>query len=320
MELNKKLLHYTFDDEMSMRASAKNWEYGTIYRLLPDTLKGEHRVLLFPHIQLSFTYSQGGDLRKVYSPEGKISVAAIMKSKTDGCFGYTKYRVGDVVIFDDTQPHIFFNASEYRIAIVSFSKNKFRKLSGKYGIYKEGIIAQAAPPLGSMLEEIFNTIIKNQNLLEDKTFEREQQERILAMLETLIEYNIPYIPKLTKGEKIALEIRDRVYHHIEPDITIKKFAESYGVTEQTLQNAFKSLFNMTPHKFLRNLKLNHVRRELLQVSSKDTTVVKIANRWGFTHMGHFSGYYTRLFGENPSVTLMRGITGKVLQEDIQKQA
>jgi transcriptional regulator GlxA family with amidase domain len=49
-----------------------------------------------------------------------------------------------------------------------------------------------------------------------------------------------------------------------------------------------------------------VRNELLAADPETTTVVSVANKWGFTHMGHFSGYYTRLFGENPSVTLQRG--------------
>ena len=32
---------------------------------------------------------------------------------------------------------------------------------------------------------------------------------------------------------------------------------------------------------------------------------QIAQKWGFTHMGHFSGYYAKLFGETPSQTLHR---------------
>ncbi len=31
--------------------------------------------------------------------------------------------------------------------------------------------------------------------------------------------------------------------------------------------------------------------------------MRVAQKWGFRHMGKFSKYYTELFGENPSVTL-----------------
>ena len=39
----------------------------------------------------------------------------------------------------------------------------------------------------------------------------------------------------------------------------------------------------------------------------ETSVMKIAQKWGFAHMGRFSQYYTELFGENPSVTLKTAI-------------
>jgi hypothetical protein len=31
--------------------------------------------------------------------------------------------------------------------------------------------------------------------------------------------------------------------------------------------------------------------------------MRVAQKWGFSHMGRFSKYYTDLFGENPSSTL-----------------
>ena len=131
------------------------------------------------------------------------------------------------------------------------------------------------------------------------------EKNLVATLTSLLDTQTPLLPKLTKGEKIALEIRDRIYHRISKKVTITSLAEEFGVSEQTLQNAFKSLFGFTPNRFIRHLKLNHVRKQLIAADPAQDTIVKIANRWGFTHMGHFSSYYTELFGENPSVTLKR---------------
>jgi AraC-like DNA-binding protein len=257
-------------------------------------------------MQLSYADSNGGSLQSVVSPEGTVSVAAVTMCPESACFGYTKFQENDIVIFDDSEPRILFIPEHHRFTVISFSKKRYRKLAGYYGTYSDHIIDDAAhmiaPPLESFLQEVRN----DRRLAEDDSFVTACETRIVETLDTLSKMRHPYFPKLTKGEKIALEIRDRVYSHIEPDIAINNFAKEYGVTEQTLQNAFKSLFGMTPHKFLRNLKLNHVRRELLAADPSQTTVVAIANKWGFTHMGHFSGYYTRLFGENPSVTLQRG--------------
>ena len=90
-------------------------------------------------------------------------------------------------------------------------------------------------------------------------------------------------------------------------VDLKALASEYDVTEKTLQNGFKSLFGFTPKLFLRQLKLNHVHHDLLEASPDTTYVSKIAHKWGFRHMGHFSQYYTELFKENPSITLEKQI-------------
>ena len=87
-------------------------------------------------------------------------------------------------------------------------------------------------------------------------------------------------------------------------ISISSLAKQHQISEQTLQTNFKSLFGFTPKYFFKQLKLNHVHCDLRFSNNKNDTVSKIANKWGFTHMGMFSKYYTQLFNENPSQTLL----------------
>lgn len=56
----------------------------------------------------------------------------------------------------------------------------------------------------------------------------------------------------------------------------------------------------SPALFLRNHRLHKARRMLLDEAS---SVKEAAYSCGFTEMGRFSGYYKKLFGENPSATL-----------------
>ena len=142
----------------------------------------------------------------------------------------------------------------------------------------------------------------------------ETENEILSIVTKLLSEQTPVIPKLTAGEKIALEIRDRVFTHMDGKFSIKSLAEEYDVTEQTLQNSFKSLFGFTPKNFFRLLKLNLVHQELQKSTPDQNTVLKIAFKWGFTHMGHFSKYYTELFGQNPSQTLKTICCEEALKE------
>jgi AraC-like DNA-binding protein len=44
-------------------------------------------------------------------------------------------------------------------------------------------------------------------------------------------------------------------------------------------------------------------REELASPGATTTVTDVALKWGFNHLGRFSGFYVRQFGEAPSETL-----------------
>jgi transcriptional regulator GlxA family with amidase domain len=57
--------------------------------------------------------------------------------------------------------------------------------------------------------------------------------------------------------------------------------------------------------YLREIRLQHVRKDLSAADPTETTVTEIATRWGFLHPGRFSAQYRERFGEPPSATLRR---------------
>jgi len=79
------------------------------------------------------------------------------------------------------------------------------------------------------------------------------------------------------------------------------------VSQRTLQYAFRELLDMTPVAYLRIVRLNRARAELLAPPSAFTTVTEVASRWGFLHFSKFSRDFSVLFGELPSETLRRGL-------------
>jgi len=137
---------------------------------------------------------------------------------------------------------------------------------------------------------------------------KDAEEKILTLLHTLSIQQKPQAPLLSKSEEITFAIRKQLYEHMDGNLRVSDLAEQYNISERGLQNAFKSLFGFTPKLFMRQLKLNLVRHELSHEISKKTTVMRVANKWGFTHMGRFSKYYTELFEENPSETRKRSFT------------
>ncbi len=80
--------------------------------------------------------------------------------------------------------------------------------------------------------------------------------------------------------------------------------EEDAASARALYAGFKQHRGYTPLEFLRRVRLRRVRDDLL-AAPHGATVKEIASRWGFNHLGRFSGQYARQFGEMPSDTLRR---------------
>ena len=77
-----------------------------------------------------------------------------------------------------------------------------------------------------------------------------------------------------------------------------------GASRRKLNYCFQEVLGTTPVAYMRAIRLNGVRRELL-AADEGGRVYDIAVRWGFWHFSQFSVDYKRQFGELPSRTLQR---------------
>lgn len=89
-------------------------------------------------------------------------------------------------------------------------------------------------------------------------------------------------------------------HQYRP-IRISELCEHAGVSERTLQYAFKRKFQMTPKQYLQACRLNGVRSAIL--SRSGVSITDLASEWGFWHMGQFAADYRKLFGVRPNESL-----------------
>ncbi len=86
--------------------------------------------------------------------------------------------------------------------------------------------------------------------------------------------------------------------------TVADLAQAAGVGVRQLQKLFRDEFDMSPAHYLRNVRLDGSRSDLIS-SDGTTTVSDVAYRWGFNHLGRFAKHYEQKFGETPSRTLRR---------------
>jgi AraC-like DNA-binding protein len=90
---------------------------------------------------------------------------------------------------------------------------------------------------------------------------------------------------------------------IDEHLSVTDLCRAAGVSERTLQYAFRDVMGLTPVAYLIRLRLHRVRQGLLAGTHRSTTVTAEASKWGFWHFGEFSRAYKDCFGELPSATL-----------------
>jgi len=86
--------------------------------------------------------------------------------------------------------------------------------------------------------------------------------------------------------------------------TIASICAEIHTSERSLHEAFRQYLGTTPKAYLKTLRLNAARQDLLS-GRAHRRVTDVALDWGFLHFGWFSQDYRRLFGETPSQTLRR---------------
>ena len=103
--------------------------------------------------------------------------------------------------------------------------------------------------------------------------------------------------------RLLAQAREYVLENSAEPLTVLDLCQQLYVSRRTLQNAFHAILGIGPNAWLKRIRLNAVRRELISPWSERETVKEAAMQWGFWHLGQFATDYQQLFAEKPSMTL-----------------
>jgi AraC family ethanolamine operon transcriptional activator len=137
------------------------------------------------------------------------------------------------------------------------------------------------------------------------TFHAVQQENVitalLAVLDTS-EIESEACTSLVRRRRIVHDAHDYAMNNQALPVTVPMLCEQLHVSRRTLQYCFEDVLGISPMAYLRSLRLNGVRRQLLQSVAAGTPIGigDVAAAWGFSNFSQFSCDYKKLFGESPS--------------------
>lgn len=113
---------------------------------------------------------------------------------------------------------------------------------------------------------------------------------------------------LLPGNARLKHVVEYIHEHAHLPITSTDLAALANLSLRALQTAFGRALGMSPNAYIRRVRLDRIRTELLRADPAVTNVADVARHWGFAHPGRFSATYAARYGEYPSDTLRNART------------
>lgn len=112
-------------------------------------------------------------------------------------------------------------------------------------------------------------------------------------------------PSLQRRRRVVEQARAYIDAHLaDPDaVTVPQLCEHVHVSRRTLQYCFEDVLGMSPLLYMRVLRLNGARRELLDGGPGGAAIGAVAGAWGMSNFSQFSSDYRKLFGVCPSAAV-----------------
>ena len=153
---------------------------------------------------------------------------------------------------------------------------------------------------------ILDPALFNENETERAAAQGELLETLLATLGEAGDFEPTRNDRTRQARSVIVKIaEDHAQSQTGVSLYVTDLCRVTGVSERTLEYAFKEITGLTPMAYLLRLRLHRVREALLVATPESTTVSAEALNWGFWHFGEFSRAYKDCFGELPSDTLRR---------------
>ena len=159
-------------------------------------------------------------------------------------------------------------------------------------------------PWMGLLSYLGSCTAQASELLQHKLVVAHIEQLAAAMLLTAHRHNYSETTVMRCSQVLPRHIR-KVQEYLQANahepVTAEQLAQIAGVSVRSLYTGFKDFLGASPMQYLRDLRMERARAELM--TSDVSNVAAVALRWGFAHLGRFSSEYRQRYGEAPSQTL-----------------
>lgn len=158
-----------------------------------------------------------------------------------------------------------------------------------------------------VVQQALATFSEHPDTLHQPAVRKVLRDNLLLAMGTMLEEAQPMVSAESVSHqsyrRLLAQAREYVLENSAEPLTVLDLCQQLYVSRRTLQNAFHAILGIGPNAWLKRIRLNAVRRELISPWSERETVKEAAMQWGFWHLGQFATDYQQLFAEKPSMTL-----------------
>ncbi len=263
-----------------------------------------------PRIQIHDVHYSHGFITRGGFPENCIMLGYV-KSSDKVTFQNRVLQRNELVISTDSGEIDYLSIGENRVFTISVEKQLF--LEAFFDFFAEPFDAHQAQNRFFIRPKMLPLFLRSINAW--MTFSKSNHALLLsedkygmAELEILGDIFTSLVIGQAVHERSEFQIekaRDILHANINERFNSAMLTHELGIGQRQLQRLFKERYGISPKRYLLNLRINAVRKELLLADPKSVTISGIALKYHFFDLNHFSKAYKVLFGELPSHTLQK---------------
>lgn len=243
------------------------------------------------------------------APQGRLCMAMSLSNEASGLFQGQSLGSEHISLLRGGEDFFVHAAEGMRLLAVTVDLGRFARLAARElcdeqlrRLTDSSLVQVQGARLGRVrlqLQHLLNNSVESQD---EKWLEQQVLEAMLDLLAQAEEVSRSRRGNSSVDAYLVRRCQELVMERPDEPLGILDLCEELRVSRRTLQSSFRTSTGLRPVEYLRSVRLNAARRRLRDDRSASLSVARVANDLGFTHLGHFSEQYKRLFGEQPSLT------------------
>ena len=208
-------------------------------------------------------------------------------------------RPGDLAIYDTNRPYTLAFEEQARVMVVMFPHDSL-SLPPDYVGQLSAVRLAGGHGLTGIVGPFIARLAENLEALSGPSGSR-LAANALDLVSTMLHSELDMARDSMKPQVLlATSVREYIAANLaDPQLSPASIAAAHFISTRHLHNVFHET-GATVASWIRNQRLEHIRRDLRDPLHHGTSVGAVAARWGFLDAAHFSRTFRDAYGESPS--------------------